>query len=61
VSILVAYASKHGATQGIAERIAAALEAAGRPAQALPVSAVTDIASYGSARPKATRWVSRGA
>ena len=46
VSILVAYASKHGATQGIAERIAATLEAASRPAEALPVSAVTDIASY---------------
>jgi menaquinone-dependent protoporphyrinogen oxidase len=46
VSILVAYASKHGATQGIAERIAATLGAAGHPAQALAVSAVDDVESY---------------
>jgi menaquinone-dependent protoporphyrinogen oxidase len=46
MSILVAYASKHGATPGIAERIAEKLVAGGRDAQALPVSAVADPASY---------------
>src|SRR5476649_271255 len=46
MSLLVAYASKHGATRGIAERIAETLVAGGRDAQALPVSAVADPASY---------------
>ena len=36
MSILVVYASKHGATQGIAERIAAKLGQAGQEAEARP-------------------------
>jgi len=44
--ILVAYASKHGATQGIAERIAAQLSAVGIDTNAQPVSAVGDLAGY---------------
>jgi menaquinone-dependent protoporphyrinogen oxidase len=46
MSILVAYASRHGATAGIAERIAARLRAAGLEANARPISAVTDITAY---------------
>jgi menaquinone-dependent protoporphyrinogen oxidase len=46
MSILVAYASKHGATQGIAERIAETLVASGQHAQAGPVKAVGDLATY---------------
>jgi menaquinone-dependent protoporphyrinogen oxidase len=46
MSILVAYASKHGATQGIAERIAATLRAAGQDAEARPVKATRDRADY---------------
>ena len=34
--VLVAYASRHGATQGIAERIADTLRAAGLEAEARP-------------------------
>jgi menaquinone-dependent protoporphyrinogen oxidase len=44
--ILVAYASKHGATRGIAERIAETLKAAGQEAEARPVKAAGDLASY---------------
>jgi hypothetical protein len=44
--ILVAYASKHGATQGIAERIAGQLSAAGIDTDAQSVSAVGDLAGY---------------
>lgn len=44
--ILVAYASKHGATQGIAERIAETLTASGQPAQARPVKAAGNLADY---------------
>jgi menaquinone-dependent protoporphyrinogen oxidase len=44
--ILVAYASQHGATQGIAERIAEQLTAAGVDATAQPVSAAGDLARY---------------
>jgi len=46
MSVLVAYASKHGATQGIAERIAATLGAAGQAAAVRPVGAVDDPAGY---------------
>jgi menaquinone-dependent protoporphyrinogen oxidase len=46
MSTLVVYASKHGATQGIAERIAAKLGEAGQEAEARPVEAVDDLASY---------------
>ena len=46
MSTLVVYASKHGATQGIAERIAATLNEAGQEAKARPVGAVGDLTSY---------------
>jgi len=46
--VLVVYASKHGATQEIAERIAQTLAAAGQPAQARPVSAAADLAGNGA-------------
>ncbi len=46
MSILVAYASKHGATAGIAERIAERLRTAGLEAEARPVNAVRNPAAY---------------
>ncbi len=46
MSTLVTYASKHGATQGIAERIATTLNAAGHEAEARPVEAVGDLTGY---------------
>ena len=44
--VLVAYASRHGATQGIAERIAETLGKAGIQAEARPVSEVKSLAGY---------------
>ena len=44
--VLVAYASRHGATQGIADRIAVTLRAAGLTAEARPVAAVKDLTDY---------------
>ena len=44
--VLVAYASRHGATQGIAERIAQVLEAGGVTAEALPAVSVKSVAAY---------------
>jgi menaquinone-dependent protoporphyrinogen oxidase len=44
--VLVAYASRHGSTQGIAERIASALRANHVDAIALPVEAVRDADGY---------------
>ena len=44
--ILVAYASRHGATQGIAERIAETLTASGQSAETRPVKDVGDLAGY---------------
>lgn len=44
--ILVAYASRHGATQGIAERIAQTLGEAGLEAEAVPAKAVKSVAGY---------------
>ncbi len=44
--ILVAYASKHGATREIAERIAERLAAAGQQAEARPVQAAGALAGY---------------
>ena len=46
MSILVAYASRYGATREIAERIAAKLRAAGREAEARPLKAAGDLAGY---------------
>ncbi|MBE3075422.1 MAG: flavodoxin domain-containing protein [Actinobacteria bacterium] len=46
MSVLVAYASKHGATGEIAERIAAGLRAAGQPADARPVQGAGDLDDY---------------
>lgn len=46
MSVLVAYASKHGATEGIAERIAENLREAGQDADARPVQDVGDLAGY---------------
>ena len=46
MSVLVAYASRHGATRGIAERIVDRLRADGLEAEARPVSAVRDVGAY---------------
>lgn len=44
--ILVVYASKYGATRGIAERIAAKLAAAGCDAEVRPADAAGDLAAF---------------
>lgn len=44
--VLVAYASRHGATQGIAERIAATLKQGGLDADARPVGSVKGLEEY---------------
>jgi menaquinone-dependent protoporphyrinogen oxidase len=46
VSILVAYASRHGATRGIAERIAERLRSGGLDAEVRPAAEVRDAARY---------------
>jgi menaquinone-dependent protoporphyrinogen oxidase len=46
MSVLVVYASKHGATGQIAERIAEGLRAAGQAAEARPVQGVGDLSDY---------------
>ncbi len=46
MSVLVAYASKYGATQGIAERVAEVLRAAGRATEVRPTKAVGDLAGF---------------
>lgn len=46
MEVLVVYASRHGATAGIAERIAAGLQSAGLSAEALAVSQVGDVERY---------------
>jgi menaquinone-dependent protoporphyrinogen oxidase len=46
MAVLVAYASKHGATHEIAERIAQTLTGAGQQAQVRSVSAAGDLAGY---------------
>ena len=46
MSILVAYASKHGGTQGIAERIGEVLTASGQPTDVRSVSHVEDASGY---------------
>jgi menaquinone-dependent protoporphyrinogen oxidase len=44
--VLVAYASRHGATQGIVERIAETLKATGIDAKAQPVASVKGAEGY---------------
>jgi menaquinone-dependent protoporphyrinogen oxidase len=46
MSILVAHASKHGATGAIAERIAEGLRAGGRHAAARPFEESGDLVDY---------------
>jgi menaquinone-dependent protoporphyrinogen oxidase len=46
MSILVTYATKYGATRGIAERIAQRMTAAGQHAEARPVNEVGDPGGY---------------
>ena len=46
MNVLVAYESRHGATRGIAERIAEVLRASGLGAEALRVTAVKSLAGY---------------
>jgi menaquinone-dependent protoporphyrinogen oxidase len=46
MEVLVAYASRHGSTAGIADRIAAGLQAAGVSAEAVAVSEVGDVERY---------------
>jgi len=46
--ILVAYASKHGATAEIAAKIAEVLNGAGKPTVLRPIAEVQDLASYGA-------------
>ena len=68
--VLVAYASKHGSTQGIAERIAEKLRQLDKEAESRPVEAINDLRSYqafvigsavyyGSWLKEATEWVHR--
>jgi menaquinone-dependent protoporphyrinogen oxidase len=45
-SVLVAYASKHGATEGIAQRIGEQLERAGLRVDVRPVRGVTTVSDY---------------
>lgn len=70
MSVLVAYASKHGATRGIAEHIAMRLREAGADAEAKPITGVHDPSGYdafvigsavyfGSWQKDATRFVQR--
>lgn len=46
MAVLVAYASKHGATRGIAEHIARTLRTLGREADVVPVDAVEHLDAY---------------
>jgi menaquinone-dependent protoporphyrinogen oxidase len=46
MSILVAYATKHGSTQGIAEHIADTLKARGLEVELRPIEGVHDLGSY---------------
>lgn len=68
MTVLVAYASKHGSTQGIAERITEKLRQMGKEAEARSVDTVKDPGSYeafvigsaiyyGTWLKEATEWV----
>jgi menaquinone-dependent protoporphyrinogen oxidase len=46
MKVLVAYATRHGATAGIAERVAAGLREAGLSADLRPVNDVRDVGGY---------------
>ncbi len=46
MTVLVTYASKHGSTQGIAERIAEKLRQMGKEAETRSVDEVSDPGSY---------------
>ncbi|WP_234005380.1 flavodoxin domain-containing protein [Arthrobacter sp. PGP41] len=46
MKVLVAYASRHGSTAGIAERIAARITEDGIEAEARPVAEVDDVGQY---------------
>jgi menaquinone-dependent protoporphyrinogen oxidase len=70
MAVLVAYASKHGSTQGIAERITEKLRQLGKEVEVKPLDAVEDPRSYeafvigsaiyyGSWLKEATEWVRR--
>lgn len=70
MSILVAYASKHGATQEIAEHIATTLRSAGQDVEARPAKEIHDLTGYdavvigaaaymGAWLPEATAFVRR--
>src|ERR1700726_4697286 len=70
MTLLIAYASKHGSTQEIAERIAEKLRQLGKQAETRSVDAVSDPESYealvigsavyyGSWLKEATEWVRR--
>jgi len=48
MNVLVAYATRHGATAGIAERIAATLQAEGHAAEARTAASVKTLAPYGA-------------
>ena len=70
MAVLIAYASKHGSTQGIAERIAEQLRRMGKQAETRSVDEVSDPESYeafvigsaiyyGSWMKEAMEWVRR--
>ena len=48
MNVLVAYASRYGATRTIAERLADRLRAAGLEAEAQPVTAASDLSGCGA-------------
>ncbi len=68
MTVLVAYASKHGSTKGIAERISAKLQQMGKATDVRSIDTVSDAGSYeafvigsaiyyGSWMKEATEWV----